>query len=74
MKVTVIDAGCAECHWGDEPLIEMAVYESVEEVKAEYEQQGWAKGSAWKPHPQGGEHFVHGQGSVWILPNLQEDG
>lgn len=69
MRVTVIEAGCAECHGpSEEPLIEMAVYESAEEAKEDYEKQGWTNNPKWVPHPQGGEHFVTGQGSVWILP------
>lgn len=69
--ITVVEAGCAECHGSDPtyPLIEKREFESVEAAKAEYETQGWLHPPiAWVPHPQGGEHVMVGQGSVWILP------
>jgi hypothetical protein len=68
---TVIEAGCAECHHGSsEPLIEKHEFDTVEEAKEWAMTQGWLllDSSDWRPHPQGGEHVVVGQGSVWILP------
>lgn len=72
--IQVVTAGCAECHWGeDEPLIDMAFFDSVEAAKAEYQTLGWTKWGEWAPHPQGGEHIVMSQGSVWILPETVKE-
>jgi len=72
-RVKVVIAGCAECHWGDEPLINIEFYDSVEEAKAAYSTQGWTSRGVWGEHPQGGEHIVIGQGSVWILPETVKE-
>lgn len=74
MTVRVIASGCAECGVEEgQPLIDSVVFESIEKAKAEFETQGWLTGGGrwpvrWKSHPQGGEHVVTSQGSVWILP------
>lgn len=74
-RVVAFDAGCAECHPGpDEPLIEATAFESVEAAKAHYADKGWLQTGPeprtvrWRAHPQGGEHVVVGQGSVWLRP------
>lgn len=70
-------AGCPECHWGaDEPLIVVKTFATVEAAKVWALEQQWlttvgydgVRKAPWLPHPQGGEHIVVGQGSVWILP------
>lgn len=76
--IIVIEAGCAECHgWGDGPLVTIHQFPSVEDAKDWAQSQGWLTVSlipgkplplTWKPHPQGGEHVVVSQGSVWITP------
>lgn len=73
MSVVLIDAGCAECHGpGAGPLIEALTFDRTEDAKAWVAAQSWGpwvtKHHAWEPHPQGGEHMIHGQGSLWILP------
>lgn len=68
--VTVIVAGCAECHACEpEPLIESCAFPTVEAAKV------WGverTGRSWMAHPQGGEHIVTGQGSIWLLPTADE--
>lgn len=74
--IVVIEAGCAECHGPAEgPLVTAHQFETVEQAKEWAQTQGWLTARAfsgdvlpleWQPHPQGGEHIVVGQGSVWI--------
>lgn len=73
--ILAIECGCAECHSGDtEPLIEARTFDSMDVAKAHYANERWlhyiyAEGIVrWTPHPQGGEHVVVGQGSVWLRP------
>ena len=72
--VTVIEAGCAECRsgWDDEPLVTAHVFPDLASAKEWAGTLGWLADRngyvAWTPHPQGGEHVVSSQGSLWILP------
>jgi hypothetical protein len=77
--IRVVDAGCAECGVEPgEPLITALEFGTVEAAKEHYDAQTWIPAGfradrsptgriEWQPHPQGGEHIVHGQGSVWIM-------
>lgn len=81
MKIRAIETGCAECHSGNpDPLIEIYEFDTVTEAKNHYNNQPWLTSMIsgfrevdWQPHPQGGEHTVNGQGSVWILPPSLDD-
>jgi hypothetical protein len=69
VSVEVVVAGCAECwYFGDGPLVEVKEFESAAAAKAWAAEEGWVRACAadWEPHPQGGEHVVVSQGSVWI--------
>jgi hypothetical protein len=72
--IIAVDAGCAECYHASSeyPLIEARVFETVEEAKAHYESLTWINDPDWKPHPQGGDHIIHGQGSIWLMPAATE--
>jgi len=76
VSVEVVTCGCAECYFIDEgPLIEVMTFESVAAAKAWAAEQGWlGPYLTWQPHPQGGEHVVVGQGSVWIRAAVLLDG
>lgn len=69
--VILIESGCAECGPyelnGEEVLLERHEFATIEAAKEWVSGLGWLAGRSWKPHPQGGEHIVTGQGSVWIL-------
>lgn len=76
--IVLIEAGCADCHSGDEPLITMHQFESVKDANEWANKQRWAtygdppEPIVWEPHPQGGDHVVVGQGSLWIMPGTYE--
>lgn len=73
VKITAIEAGCAECNNYNEPLIVVKEFQSIEEAEAHYAKERWLYGGPknevlWEPHPQGGKHVVVSQGSVWLRP------
>lgn len=70
--IEAIEAGCAEC-WSptaDGPLITVRNFNNFAEAKEHYHKQQWLRSHQeeidWRLHPQGGEHVVAGQGSVWL--------
>jgi hypothetical protein len=61
----LLTAGCAECRWGDDPLIEArGPFETREEAQA----ASWLRDRPWADHPQGGWYARDGQGDHWVLP------
>lgn len=72
--IVVIEAGCAECRgWDDTPLVVVHEFETIEAAKEWAQGEQWLGGGGphpitWSEHPQGGEHVVSSQGSVWITP------
>jgi hypothetical protein len=65
MKYLLISCGCAECSFGDEPLIDGEVFDTLEEAKS----KTWMINTdrEWKEHHQGGWYISSGQGDDWII-------
>lgn len=71
-RVILVEAGCAECGVPEgQPLIEGHAFASVEDAKRWC--AAWVDETDWVPHPQGGEHYVYRQGSVWIMPHRAKE-